>query len=113
MSLTAIHTRHATIIQSDHAFFQTVRHLAQNGRFFTATFIKKDNTIRTMTVRTGVKAFLKAGAKKRNHNPSDHHNLIVFEVGSGCSPIPNQYRTIPVDRLLTFKQGDTFIERIW
>ena len=34
------------------------------GRFFKATFTKKDGTIRQMVARTGVKAHLKGGAVK-------------------------------------------------
>jgi hypothetical protein len=34
------------------------------GRFFKATFIKKDGTVREMVARTGVKAHLKGGATK-------------------------------------------------
>lgn len=34
------------------------------GRFFKATFVKKDGTVREMVARTGVKAHLKGGATK-------------------------------------------------
>jgi hypothetical protein len=34
------------------------------GRFFRATFVKKDGTVRSMTARTGVKTHLKGGERK-------------------------------------------------
>ena len=37
------------------------------GRFFTVTFKKKDNTLRTMNARLGVKKHLKGGVSTTSH----------------------------------------------
>jgi hypothetical protein len=101
---------------ADHIFYNIVRRCASNGKFFTARFVKKDGTIRTITGRTGVKKNLKEGAAKRKYNPAAFNNIPVFEVGAGNNrvfdTVNGQYRTICTDRLLSFKQGKIKIRRI-
>lgn len=64
------------------------------GRFSSATFIKKDGTIRKINCRLGVKSkkggFLKYNAEAAN-------NLIVWDIKI------SDYRTIPLDKLLTLR----------
>jgi hypothetical protein len=38
------------------------------GRFFRATFVKKDGSVRNMTGRVGVKAYLKGGSSMYDGN---------------------------------------------
>ena len=64
------------------------------GRFFRATFVKVDHTIRNMTCRRGVWKYVKGGenlAAKANPNLR-----VVYEVGKN----KNQYRMINLATLL-------------
>ena len=69
------------------------------GKFFTATFIKKDGSIRTMNCRTDVKKHLRGG-RNPNQNP-DH--VFVYDLESGG------YRTIDTTKVIEIhSQGFTF-----
>jgi hypothetical protein len=70
------------------------------GRFFTATFIKKDGSTRKMNCRLGVKRHLKGGQNTKAHLP---HYLTVYSV-------PDKgYRSINLDTLISIKaNGKTF-----
>ena len=51
-----------------------------NGRIFNATFIKKDNTVRTLTGRLKVTQYLKKDAKKQPFKPSDYGLQCVYDM---------------------------------
>ena len=63
------------------------------GKFFSATFIKKNGEIRKMLCRTGVKKHLKGGQKRYDYDDL----LTVYDVKK------KGYRTIPLGRLLTVR----------
>lgn len=70
------------------------------NQFFTATFVKKDGTIRTMNCRLGVKKHLKGGSL--NHDPEKLNHLIVYDI------VTKAYRTINLDTLIDIKfKGQT------
>jgi len=50
-----------------------------NGRIFSSTFIKKDNTIRTLTARTGKKYKSKTG-RKAPYKASNYNLLPVYDM---------------------------------
>ncbi len=52
---------------------------SSKGRFFTITFVKKDNTERRMTARTGVKKGVNGQGMK--YNPSDYGMKSVYDMG--------------------------------
>jgi len=52
------------------------------GRIFAATFIKKDNTIRTLTGRLEVSKHLKKDAKKQPFKPSEYGLQCVYDMKS-------------------------------
>lgn len=54
---------------------------ASKGKMFTATFIKKDGTIRVLNGRLGVKAYLKGGTLP--YNPEEKGLIPVFDVQKG------------------------------
>ena len=51
---------------------------ATKGKFFTVWFIKKDNTLREMNARLGVKAYLKGG--ELPYDPEEKRLIPVFDV---------------------------------
>jgi hypothetical protein len=65
------------------------------GRIFSATFIKKDGTIRKINCRLGVVKALRGGALK--YNAEAANNLVVYDLQA------KDYRTIPLDKLLTLR----------
>jgi len=72
----------------------------QNGRFFSAWFIKKNGKIRYMNCRTGVSKYLKG--KKRLY---DYDDLIcVYDIQA------KGYRTINIETLFRLKIGGIYIE---
>ena len=50
---------------------------SSKGKFFSAVFIKKDGTPRTMNCRLGVKKYLKGG--KLRFSPSKKGLIVVFD----------------------------------
>ena len=66
---------------------------ANKDRIFTVLFTKKDNTLREMNCRLGVKKHLKGGVKK--YNPIDYNLLGVFDMQK------KGYRTINLSTLKT------------
>ena len=87
----------------DNEFFKLVKYFASNGKYFTCTFIKQDDELRSLCGRTGVWKHLNGTGL--NYNPSNYHNIIVWETHK------KQYRTVKTDSLLTFKQGQIQIKR--
>jgi hypothetical protein len=65
------------------------------GRIFSATFIKKDGTIRKINCRLGVVKALHGGAL--TYNAEAANNLVVYDLQA------RGYRTIPLDKLLTLR----------
>lgn len=71
------------------------------GTIFTVEFIKKDNTIRKMNCRMGVKQGLTG--KGMAYDPADKEKLCVYDVQKGS------YRMINLDNMLTLKlAGKTY-----
>ena len=62
------------------------------GRIFSATFIKKDGSIRKINCRLGVVKALRGGALK--YNAEACNNLVVYDLQA------KDYRTINIDKLI-------------
>lgn len=79
---------------------ETIRAAVQ-GRIFSARFIKRDGTVRTIVCRTGVTKGLKVvddtSHNATSHNATSHNDthITVWEMSKG------EYRTIPVAMLLS------------
>lgn len=70
-----------------------------HGKIFTATFIKKDGSVRVINARTGVKKHLHGGVSK-NNNPN---HIIVFDMSN------KGYRTIDLENVIELhSQGFSF-----
>ena len=65
------------------------------GKIFNASFIKKDNTVRTLTGRLQVTKHLKENAKPRPYNPSKYNLVCVYDMKA------EGYRMINFNTLLT------------
>ena len=65
------------------------------GRIFSATFIKKDGTIRKINCRLGVVKALRGGALK--YNAEACNNLVVYDLQA------KDYRTINIDKLIALR----------
>ena len=65
------------------------------GLIFSTSFIKKDNTIRTLTGRLKVTQYLKENAKKQPYNPSDYNLQPVYDLKA------KGYRMLNFNTLLT------------
>jgi len=69
-----------------------------NGQFFTVEFIKKDNTLRRMNCRTGVKKYLVSNGRKiKTVSPLENGILKVYDLGAKA------YRSINIDTVKTIK----------
>jgi len=72
-----------------------------NGKFFTVEFIKKDNTLRRMNCRTGVKKYLiKNGRKIKTVSPFENGILKVYDLGA------KGYRSINIDTIKSIKYSN-------
>tara|TARA_R110002153_G_scaffold264686_1_gene426736 strand:- start:279 stop:566 length:288 start_codon:yes stop_codon:yes gene_type:complete len=65
------------------------------GLIFNTSFIKKDNTIRTLTGRLKVTKHLKENAKKQPYDPSKYNLVCVYDM------MAEGYRMINLNTLLT------------
>lgn len=65
------------------------------GKFFSATFLKKDGTVRKINCRLGVVKALKGGELR--YNAEAANNLIVWDLQK------KEYRTISLDKLVTLR----------
>ena len=65
------------------------------GLIFSTTFIKKDNTIRTLTGRLQVTKHLKENAKKQPYNPNKYNLQPVYDLKA------KGYRMLNLNTLLT------------
>ena len=73
--------------------------MLRSGDFVTVTFIKKDESVRVLNGRHGVKKFLKGG--KRTSDPKDY--VMMYE--SGQKP-----RNVRIDRIISVRyKGETYI----
>ena len=64
------------------------------GKIFSTTFLKKDNTIRTLTSRTGKQYKSKTG-KKAPYKPSDYNLLPLYDMRKKA------FRMINLNTLIT------------
>ena len=71
------------------------------GLIFSTTFIKKDNTIRTLTGRLKVTQYLKENAKKQPYKPSDYNLQPVYDLKA------KGYRMLNFNTLLTLSINKT------
>ena len=65
-----------------------------NGLIFSTTFIKKDNTVRTLTGRLKVTKHLKENAKPRPYDPSKYNLQPVYDLKAKA------YRMINLNTLI-------------
>ena len=65
------------------------------GKIFNASFIKKDNTVRTLTGRLQVTKHLKENAKKQPYKPSDYNLQPVYDLKA------KGYRMLNFNTLIT------------
>ena len=65
------------------------------GLIFNASFIKKDNTVRTLTGRLKVTKYLKENAKKQPYKPSDYNLQPVYDLKA------KGYRMLNFNTLIT------------
>jgi hypothetical protein len=65
------------------------------GKFFSATFIKKDGSVRKINCRLGVIKALRGGELR--YNAEAANNLIVWDLQK------KEFRTIPLDKLITLR----------
>ena len=71
------------------------------GKIFNASFIKKDNTVRTLTGRLQVTKHLKENAKKQPYKPSDYNLQPVYDLKA------KGYRMLNFNTLLTLSINKT------
>jgi hypothetical protein len=72
-----------------------------NGKFFSVEFIKKDNTIRKMNCRTGVKKYLVSNGRKiKTTAPLENGILKVYDLGA------KGYRSINIDTIKSIKYSN-------
>ena len=78
--------------------------IAQEGKIFTVTFIKKDGTERVLTGRLGVTKHLVGGENTVAHKPE---YLTVFDMQKG------DYRNVNLDTVMSLKcNGKDYIEEV-
>jgi hypothetical protein len=53
---------------------------ATEGKIFSSTFVKKDNTVRVLTGRLQVTKHLKENAKPKPYNPEDYNLQCVYDM---------------------------------
>jgi len=54
--------------------------IIKSGKFFSAEFVKKDGSVRTICARSGVKKYLKPNAKPQSYNPKELGYATVFDL---------------------------------
>lgn len=75
-----------------------IKEAMKTGKIFSCSFRKKDDSIRHMVARMGVRKHLKTDKPATTaHIPK---YITVFEISK------NQYRTINIETLISFKCGD-------
>jgi len=82
---------------------KTFKNLVGN-KFFTATFVKKDGSLRTMNARLGVKKHLNPLSKGR----SEAHKQSLIDKGLvGVYEMGNHYRTLNLNTLVSLRVDGT------
>ena len=71
------------------------------GKIFNASFIKKDNTIRTLTGRLKVTQYLKENAKEQPYDPNKYNLQPVYDLKA------KGYRMINLNTLITLSINKT------
>ena len=71
------------------------------GKIFNASFIKKDNTIRTLTGRLQVTKHLKENAKKQPYDPNKYNLQPVYDLKA------KDYRMLNLKTLITLSINKT------
>ena len=71
--------------------------LATKGKYFSVVFTKKDNSIRRMTARIGVKKGVKGVGMK--YDPADHGMMVVWDAGV------QGFRMVNLSTIISFKCG--------
>ena len=71
--------------------------IRQSGQIFSAKFIKKDNTLREMHCRTGVKRYLKGGSLR--FKPSEKGLLPVYDLKK------KEYRFVNLNTVISVTYG--------
>jgi hypothetical protein len=54
--------------------------IIKSGKFFSAEYIKKDGSVRTIRARSGVKKYLRPNAKPQSYNPKELGYATVFDL---------------------------------
>lgn len=80
---------------------EQVKQLVGN-KFFSATFLKKNNEVRHMHCRLGVKRHLKGGEKR--YDTEYYNYLIVYDMQKKA------YRTLNVNKLIELKVNKEVIK---
>jgi len=81
---------------------EIIKEFVGKNKIFTATFIKKDGSIRVMNCQLGVKKHLKGG--EQSFNPIEKNLLTVFDMQKG------EYRMINISTLQELKAHGEVIE---
>ena len=72
------------------------------GRMFSATFTKKDGTIRRMTCRMSVSKGVKGTGNYSHTKDTRRNNVTVYEMAAG-----GRFRAIPLDRVISLRVDGT------
>lgn len=54
--------------------------IIKSGLFFSAEYIKKDGSVRTIRARSGVKKYLRPNAQPRTYNPGELGYATVYDL---------------------------------
>lgn len=73
------------------------------GRFFSATFVKKNGEVRKGTFRTGVRKHV--NGRGLAFNPDDYNLAVVWEPRK-CTPTDKGYRMMNLETVQDMKCGD-------
>lgn len=76
--------------------------IGSSGQIFTVRFIKKNGDERVLTGRTGVKRYVTGTG--RSYDPLTKNLVSVYELNRDTKG-PENYRFIPLDRLLEVRIG--------
>ena len=77
-----------------------------NGKVFKVSFMKANGDLRNMTCRLNVTKHLKGGVSSVEGRED---RLVVYEMKGKLQPEKPMYRTLPLDRLISFQCGDVKI----
>ena len=69
--------------------------IIKSKKFFSASFVKKDGTIRHIHGKYGVKKHLKLGAKAQAYNPTERGYLTIWDLKK------KEYRLLNTQTIIT------------